>query len=234
MSVNQRVNFLVQEVSNSSQTAFANLIGIKPGSVSDIVGGRLNKPSFDVLNKIAIAIPKVNVVWLLTGEGEMFKSEISANNSVNEEIFPYLKKGEKKHELQAIPLYDITAAAGLNALHNSANNIIDYLSIPNLAKCDGAVYLKGDSMYPLLKHGDIVAYQQIPVSVEEIYFGEMYIVDMSTPHREKIVVKYVQKSELGEDYITLVSYNEKHHPPKDIHIKKVRALAEVKASIRLT
>lgn len=42
-----------------------------------------------------------------------------------------------------------------------------------------------------------------------------------------------QKSEKGDDYVKLVSYNEKHHPAKDVALKKIRAMAAVKASIRI-
>lgn len=241
----------LREGQNMTKSALATIAGLSGQAISDIEEGISKDPRSQALLRIAEHF-QVNLTWLLTGEAQpehpqpkeyrqMKTSEVEdaivryANPDHTGPVVIEFKNGtEKKHELQTFPLYDITAAAGLNALHNSSQNILDYMSIPNLAKCDGAIYLKGDSMYPLLKHGDIVAFQRIVDIPDDIYFGEMYIVDLSTPGREKIVCKYVQKSELGNEYVKLVSYNEKHHPPKDVHIKKIRAMAEVKASIRLT
>ena len=46
-----------------------------------------------------------------------------------------------------------------------------------------------------------------------------------------VSVKYLQKSDIP-DHIVLVSYNE-HHKPMEIHINRIRALAFIKASLRL-
>ena len=48
---------------------------------------------------------------------------------------------------------------------------------------------------------------------------------------EYVSVKYLQKSDTP-DHIVLVSYNE-HHKPMEIHINRIRALAFIKASLRL-
>jgi len=45
-------------------------------------------------------------------------------------------------------------------------------------------------------------------------------------------VKYIQKSDKGDEYIKLVSQNP-YHAPKDINIKYLKAAAMVKASIRM-
>lgn len=231
LSVNERVNFLINTIKAGNKSAFAKEVGVGGGVIQDIVAGRLNKPSFDVLNKIVNAYPTINIEWLVTGEGHPFKARPEPMEAEAVEVFT--NGLEKRHESQEIPLYDITAAAGLTSLYNSSNNILDYMKIPNLPRCDGAIYLKGDSMYPLLKHGDMVVFQRVEDVPDDIDFGEMYVVDMSTPHRERVVVKYVHKSDLGPEYIKLVSYN-KNHADKDVPLKKIRAMAAVKASIRLS
>ena len=48
---------------------------------------------------------------------------------------------------------------------------------------------------------------------------------------EYIVVKYIQKSE-REGYVKLVSQNP-HHADKEIEVSRIRAIALVKASIRM-
>lgn len=130
-----------------------------------------------------------------------------------------------------IPLYDINAAANLQTIfNNQQQNILDTIKIPNLPKCDGALSIRGDSMYPLLKSGDTVIFRHLSDIVNVIY-GEMYLVDFVMDDDDYLVVKYVNKSE-KENHIKLVSYNTHHHP-KDIPINCIRAMALVKALIRI-
>ena len=110
---------------------------------------------------------------------------------------------------------------------------IDHISIPNLPKCDGAIYVSGDSMYPLLKSGDIIMYKTLEPSIANIFWGEMYLVSLTNDNGDDFVmVKWVQKSEEGLDYIKLVSEN-KHHQPKDFHLKNVKGIALIKATVRI-
>ncbi|MBR6662552.1 MAG: S24 family peptidase, partial [Alistipes sp.] len=104
------------------------------------------------------------------------------------------------------------------------------IHIPNLPKCDGAIYIVGDSMYPLLKSGDIVLYKQLQ-DINSIFWGDMYLLSIDLDGEEYITVKYIQKSE-REGYVKLVSQNP-HHADKDIEMSRIRAIALVKASIRM-
>lgn len=179
--------------------------------------------------KILHHYPDLNSEWLLTGNGSMIKEE---NTSV------VIMKNDRKtadaiHVNQEIPLYDLEAVAGLRELFNSGEpqRVLDTIKIPNLPKCDGAISVTGDSMYPLLKSGDIVLYKE--TEFENIFFGEMYLLSVKlNDWEEYITVKYVQKSDQGAEYVKLVSQNS-HHQPKDIHISKISALALIKASIRI-
>lgn len=141
------------------------------------------------------------------------------------------KSAERKLNDQEVYLYDIDAAANLKTLfQNTMDNIIDLIKVPDLPKCDGAVRVKGDSMYPLLKSGDIVFYKQIQDLKNEIFFGEMYLLSMNMAGDEYVVVKYVHRSDV-EGCIKLVSYNQ-HHGPMDVSLETIRAMALVKASLR--
>lgn len=181
----------------------------------------------DKLNNVLTAFPELNREWLLYGEGEMIKSGV--------EVKPiHTPPYQEKIEAQAsINLYDIEAAANLKTLlANKDENILGKISIPNIPKCDGAVYVRGDSMYPLLKSGDIIAYKEVAPDVRHIIFGEMYLVSVDMDGEEYLTVKYVNKSERGDDWVKLVSYNA-HHEPKDFPIEALRAIAIVKMSIRM-
>jgi hypothetical protein len=85
-------------------------------------------------------------------------------------------------------------------------------------------------MYPLLKSGDIVLYKQLQ-SLDDVFWGDMYLLSIDINGEEYITVKYLQKSEF-EGCVKLVSQNQRH-ADKDIPADKIRALALVKASIRM-
>ncbi|MGE8342716.1 MAG: S24 family peptidase [Flavobacterium sp.] len=179
--------------------------------------------------KILHYYPDLNSEWLLTGNGPMIKEENTSIVVMNSDR----KTVDTLHANQEIPLYDLEAVAGLRELFSSGEpqRILDTIKIPNLPKCDGAISVTGDSMYPLLKSGDIILYKE--TEFENIFFGEMYLLSVKlNDWEEYITVKYVQKSEQGQEYVKLVSQNS-HHQPKDIHISKISALALIKASIRI-
>ncbi len=179
--------------------------------------------------KILHHYPDLNSEWLLTGNGPMIKEENTSLVIINNDR----KTVDSLHVSQEIPLYDLEAVAGLRELFSSGEpqRILDTIKIPNLPKCDGAISVTGDSMYPLLKSGDIILYKE--TEFENIFFGEMYLLSVKLNEWEEyITVKYVQKSEQGHEYVKLVSQNS-HHQPKDIHISKISALALIKASIRI-
>ena len=59
----------------------------------------------------------------------------------------------------------------------------------------------------------------------------MYLLSIDIDGEEYITVKYIQKAD-KEGYVKLVSQNP-HHADKDVAIDRIRALALVKASIRM-
>ncbi len=85
-------------------------------------------------------------------------------------------------------------------------------------------------MYPLLKSGDIVLYKQLR-DLDDIFWGDMYLLSIDIDGEEYITVKYIQKSE-RPGYVKLVSQNP-HHADKEVAQERIRALALVKASIRM-
>ncbi|MFL0104828.1 S24 family peptidase [Tenacibaculum maritimum] len=215
-----------------------NKLTIQTGISNGLIGKARKRGALsqDNISKLLHTYKDLNANWLFTGNGNMIISntieEKEESNGATTNIFKL--KTDNDLGSQNIPLYNIEAAAGLVELFQSQadTNPIDTLSIPNLPKCDGAVFVTGDSMYPLLKSGDIVAYKQIEDFNNDIFWGEMYLISVEVAGEEYISVKYIQKSEKGEQYIKLVSQNQ-HHQPKNVKLKKVRAMALVKASVRI-
>lgn len=187
--------------------------------------------SEDGILKTLSSFPELNPEWLVSGKGDMIKSEIQ--NIVSEPNTEYHNKKGRLKDSQTIPLYDIEATAGVVPLFKDQGHQkpIDHITIPNLPKCDGALYVTGDSMYPLLKSGDIVIFKTVHDIHNGIFWGEMYLLSIDNDNDQYVTVKYVQKSEV-KGCIKLVSYN-KHHQDKDIEINKIRALFLIKASVRI-
>ncbi len=74
--MNERLQrFLAAE--NISQSQFADTIGVARASISHILAGR-NKPGFDFLESMARNYPDLNLEWLLTGQGRMYRRENDA------------------------------------------------------------------------------------------------------------------------------------------------------------
>lgn len=215
--------------------------GIKKGDFYEKIG--MTSASFrgkaketpinsNAIENILSELPDINPIWLLTGNGSMLKENKDIDTNP---VASFRKTVDAVHEIQRVPLFNLEATMGLiplmdnNGLDNEA--IIDYLSIPNLASCDGAIYATGDSMYPLLKSGDIIAYKKI--NLDSIFWGEMYILAIYIDEQNTYkTIKFVQKSELGDDHVKLVSQNQ-HHQPMDILRNKIAAIALIRASIRI-
>jgi len=216
------------EAKGISYYAFENKLGASRGSISKAVKDCKSIGS-NVLEKILLLYPDLNPAWLLTGVGSML-----ITNDAAPAVTTFRLKTDRAVESQQIPLYDLEAIAGLVPLFGDSRNLqpIDHISIPNLPKCDGAVYVTGDSMYPLLQSGDIVMYKIIEDILNGIFWGEMYLLGIAMGDEEYITVKYIQQSD-KEGCIRLRSHNPQHQD-KDVAINKIRALALIKASIRIS
>ena len=200
----ERVKLIRKEL-KLTQEQLAQRLGIGKAALSMIETG---KCGLSTRNKnILVQDLNVNPEWLDSGKGEMFNAE--------PDYTAFRLRSDN-----SLPLFE----------EQGATKPINYIHIPNLPKCDGAIYIVGDSMYPLLKSGDIVLYKQLQ-DINSIFWGDMYLLSIDLDGEEYITVKYIQKSE-REGYVKLVSQNP-HHADKDIEMSRIRAIALVKASIRM-
>ncbi|MDL2320502.1 helix-turn-helix domain-containing protein [Alistipes sp. OttesenSCG-928-B03] len=213
---------LIRKELNMTQEALGNVLGITKSALSMIETG---KQALSERNKnILVQEFNVNPDWIDSGRGEMFNAAPDYNS--------FARRTDRVIPLQSVPIYDLTATAGLVPLFNDngAFQPVDYIHIPNLPKCDGAIYVVGDSMYPLLKSGDIVLYKQL-LDRNDIFWGDMYLLSIDIDGEEYITVKYLQKSE-RPGFVKLASQNPLH-AEKDVEMAKIRAIAFIKASIRM-
>lgn len=74
MSLNERISKVI-EYSGLTSSEFADEIDVQRSSISHVTSGR-NKPSLEFIIKIKSRFPEILWDWLVTGEGEMLKSEL--------------------------------------------------------------------------------------------------------------------------------------------------------------
>ncbi|WP_163400548.1 LexA family transcriptional regulator [Flavobacterium fluviatile] len=214
----------------NTDTELANFLNISRSTLSNWYSR--NSIDYDLL--FSKCENDIDINWLLTGNGYNINS---ANNIVAESVESYRKTKDAIYEIQRVPLFNLEATMGLVPLVDGngidEEKVIDYISIPSMPSCDGAIYASGDSMYPLLKSGDMIAYKRIAVERAQIFFGEMYIVAVKLDEYSTMkTIKFVHQSELGDEYVRLVSHNQ-HHSPKDVKLSQIAAIGLVRASIRL-
>lgn len=219
--MNARVK-LIRKQLGMTQEQLAQRLGIGKAALSMIETG---KAGLSTRNRhILVQDLNVNPEWLEEGRGEMFNAE--------PDLCAFRHRTDASLPMQSVPLYSIEGTAGLVPLfaQQESHKPINYIHIPNLPKCDGAIYIVGDSMYPLLKSGDIVLYKQLR-HLDDIFWGDMYLLSIDLDGEEYVTVKYIQKSE-REGFVRLVSQNP-HHADKEVAMNRIRAIALVKASIRM-
>ena len=150
--MNERVK-LIRKQLGMTQEQLAQRLGIGKAALSMIETG---KAGLSARNRnILVQELNVNPDWLETGKGNMFNAE--------PDLTAYMHRTDNSLPLQSVPLYSIEGTAGLVPLFSDRTQTkpVNFIHIPNLPKCDGAIYIVGDSMYPLLKSGDIVLYKQL-------------------------------------------------------------------------
>ena len=221
--------FKVAETEGLSVRKLEEACGLGRGNISNMsTEGSIGS---DKLSKIIDTFPHLNVEWILTGRGEMYKEP---SPKMNVKRINTSKSYEPTRETQSIPLYDFVATAGLKEFtDNSSQYASNYIQIPYIPACDGAMRIMGDSMEPILKSGEIVAFKMLPPVFDSIIYGRIYIVSYIVGGDAHVVVKRIDKSEEGEPYIKLVSENPVHKP-LDINFQRVNAIASVKASINIS
>lgn len=178
----------------------------------------------DKLENILSKYTDVNPEWLLTGNGNMLKVE-SAHDDIDS---LRLKTRNPK-----IPVYNVRTIDGIvDLLGEGKKQIpINYISIPEISESDGALYITGNNMYPLLNSGDIVVFKKIKMPRNNIVWGEMYLVYVNNDGNDFFITSFLNKSD-RDSYVQFVSQNP-HHQMVEFPLSSIKALALIKASVRV-
>lgn len=200
---------------------------LRSGLSNGYVSSMRKSLGLEKLENVLKEFPDLSRDWLLYGEGNMLKP--SDEKMQPSHVFP-LRSDHQIPGDQKIPLYELTATAGLVAIFQDSVPVPDsFISVPGLPAVDGAIFVRGDSMTPVLKSGDIVIYKKMELCEDSILWGQIYLLSYSLDSDDFTVVKYIRHSE-KDGYIRLISAND-FYDPIEIPTGSITALALVKASI---
>lgn len=160
--------------------------------------------------------PDISIDWLVTGKGEMLKSNDK----------PVAKQTDNPNE--GIPLIPIEAMAGALTCDNT---ILEYecdrYVVPMFKGADFLIPVKGSSMYPKYSSGDIVACQRVDMSNLFFQWNKVYVIDTD----QGALIKRIKPGH-DENHILIVSDNEKYDP-FELPYSAIHAVALVIGVIRL-
>ena len=156
--------------------------------------------------RIAHIFPDLNIEWLMTGDGDMIKSA------------QIQESGIRYHG-------NIDGTAGnLTVFDDEREEEFSIMNIPGFEDCTDAINVWGDSMYPVLKSGEIIILKEWRESF--IDYGKIYLVITKNGNR---LIKYLKPSE-KEGMVKCVSENPEH-PAFDVPLDSVHKFYLVKGHI---
>lgn len=218
MSVKERlISFLKAE--KISQKKFADTVGLSAGYVNAII----NSIQPDTLNRISICYPNLNIAWLITGEGEMLKS----NKAERNELTP---KNYNSH--LEVKLVTTKARAGFSESFYSDEYLNDMPTV--LVEVDKeyrgnylAFEVNGDSMEPDYHTGDIVICREIK---RELWRYKLHIKewDFVIAHgTQGIMLKQIISHNVDTGEIVCHSVNNEMHADFTLNLREVAFLYNV-------
>lgn len=152
-----------------NNSEFGRIIGVSNAYISSI--RKSIQP--DKVEKISTNFPDLNMSWLITGDGEMLKGG-GVPASINKE-----KETRPGRTIKYYPYVKATMG-GLSFLENP-NEISEDIMLPGYDDCQFAINAYGDSMYPLIKSGQIIVMKEW--CERFIDWGKIYMVITKSGYR---------------------------------------------------
>ncbi|MCM1452223.1 MAG: hypothetical protein NC102_08185 [Clostridium sp.] len=194
MNAAQRIEALVRQM-HTNVKALSELCGYeRPQAFYDIQKGKTRNISTTMCDKITKIFPRVNRVWLLTGEGNMLLPD------------PDSKPAKEAEEVKMVPLLHISALAGpIRSYYQDGEDYSDNERIPSPhIMAELAVPISGDSMEPKFPDGGILYIARINEAAF-IPWGHAMVIDTENG----VFIKNVMP-DVDESYILAESDNPKY------------------------
>ena len=100
------------ELEQLSPARLADILGIQRSGISHILSGR-NKPGYDFLYKMTQKFPTLNIDWLISGKGKVYKEQAQQ---------PYQEQIESKSKERDLFSQNDTDLPEQDNLHHSVKN----------------------------------------------------------------------------------------------------------------
>lgn len=199
---------------NITPRQFALMAGIDPSNFSKKLKGeqKITKSDLDKIARI-----NVDLQYLLTGVGNMYTGNVSkVDDTENQKPTPTIVVST------GIPVYDEEFACGFTFFDNPALKPVSYADLPGTKGASCWCKATGQSMEPLINHGDYVCLKKVEGWQDFVVFGDYYAIETINEMR---AIKKIERGNKEDEY-TLVSVN-KNYAPQPIKIKLIRAMFKV-------
>ena len=193
-------------------------------------------PSVEFLEKIFSTYPELNREWVMTGIGDMYRSDPSAVQPTDDPDKTERRPRENTPSMKPVtkgglPLIPIDAVAGFNGWDESGVSLLDCAryDVPDFetAHADFLIRVSGSSMYPKYSSGDILACRKID-EITFLQWGKIYVIDS----RQGAMVKRLFPMEGNADMVLCKSDNP-DYPAFELPKEEIRSLSIVVGAIRL-
>ena len=186
---------------------FEKRSGLSNGYIKSLKGS----PTVSRMSMIIRAFPEINPKWLQFGEGDMFKE------GETQKVKSYTK---------GIPYFNVDFEMGYDEMFNDQTSNPEFLiDFKPYNKCDVWCNARGNSMYPTIASGDIIALKEIK-DIRYIISNEIYAI--VTDNGLRTIKRIIDK---GDRY-TLVPDN-KEYPEQDIDKSVVTKLFLVVGAMKM-
>nr|DAV29475.1 MAG TPA: Repressor protein CI [Caudoviricetes sp.] len=177
-----------------------------------------NSIGVDKISNIVSVYPDLNIEWLITGNGEMLKSNHTSSTTSSAQV---------QISANTKPRIPYTAAAGsiTNAVEGVTESQCEQVPIvSSFPNYDFTIIIKGDSMEPKYEGGDEVACKRVD-GTSFIQWGKVHVLDTA----QGIVIKRIYED---GDKIKCVSYNPEY-PPFSIDKSEIYSISLVVGLLRI-
>lgn len=196
-----------------SQRKFENMINVSNGFINNIS----KSIGAEKLYRIQSIFPELNDAWLLTGEGNML------NNTTTDSSQTHGNINTLQNTIKYYP--NVNGSMGGVQFLDDPNEMVCDITIPGYSDCKFAINAYGDSMYPLIKSGQIILMSEWYESF--IDWGRIYLVVTKSGYR---VIKRLYPG-ASDTTITCKSENPETNPPFEIEKSDINKVYLVKGWI---
>lgn len=207
------VEALVERYTGGNKSQFANMLGVSAQTISAWVA----RKTFDA-ELIYAKCSGVSARWLLTGQGDMLRSDADPQEQV---------AAAEPTAVGGIPLIPIEAMAGV--LSGNSSQVMEreceHYNIPMFKGAEFLIRISGDSMQPKYYSGDIVACKRLPLDTF-FQWNRVYVVDSE----QGVIIKRVRRGS-DDRHIVFVSDNTAYEP-FELPLEKIYSIALVVGVVR--